>query len=97
MPTVKDGVASVVSQERLIKQIYFPKLVLPVAASFGGVVSFGFGLIERGQFPLDHAPIADEKDPRDARKIQGAWRMGEQSRCQAGSERNASVCGRSRC
>ena len=43
--TVKDGVASVVSHERLIKQIYFPKIVLPVAASFGGVVSFAFGLI----------------------------------------------------
>jgi lipopolysaccharide transport system permease protein len=42
---IKDGVASVVSQERLIKQIYFPKLVLPVGASFGGVVSFAFGLI----------------------------------------------------
>ncbi len=43
--TVKDGVTSVVSQERLIKQIYFPKLVLPVSASLGGIVSFGFGLV----------------------------------------------------
>ena len=34
-----------VSQERLIKQIYFPKLVLPLAASMSGVVSFAFGLI----------------------------------------------------
>ncbi len=43
--TVKDGVSSVVSQERLIKQIYFPKLVLPVASTFSGVVGFAFGLI----------------------------------------------------
>jgi lipopolysaccharide transport system permease protein len=43
--TVRDGVGSVVSQERLIKQIYFPKLVLPFAASISGVVSFAFGLI----------------------------------------------------
>ena len=28
--TVKDGVSAVTSQERLIKQIYFPKLVLPL-------------------------------------------------------------------
>ena len=35
----------VVSQERLIKQIYFPKLVLPVATASAGVVSFAFGLI----------------------------------------------------
>jgi ABC-type polysaccharide/polyol phosphate export permease len=43
--TVRDGVFAVVSRERLIKQIYFPKLVLPVAASLSGVVSFSFGLI----------------------------------------------------
>jgi ABC-type polysaccharide/polyol phosphate export permease len=43
--TVKDGVSAVVSQERLIKQIYFPKLVLPLSASLAGVVSFAFGLI----------------------------------------------------
>jgi ABC-type polysaccharide/polyol phosphate export permease len=35
----------VVRQERLIKQIYFPKLVLPVSGSLSGVVSFAFGLI----------------------------------------------------
>jgi homopolymeric O-antigen transport system permease protein len=43
--TVKDGVASIVSRERLIKQIYFPKLVLPVSTTIGGVVSFAFGLV----------------------------------------------------
>jgi ABC-type polysaccharide/polyol phosphate export permease len=43
--TVRDGVTSVVMQERLIKQIYFPKLVLPVAAATAGVVNFMFGLV----------------------------------------------------
>jgi lipopolysaccharide transport system permease protein len=43
--TVGDGVKSVVEKERLIKQIYFPKLVLPVAASMSGVAGFAFGLI----------------------------------------------------
>ncbi len=43
--TVKDGVTSVTGQERLIKQIYFPKLVLPVSAVAAGVVNFAFGLI----------------------------------------------------
>jgi lipopolysaccharide transport system permease protein len=43
--TVKDGVVSVTGQERLIKQIYFPKLVLPVAAAAAGIANFAFGLI----------------------------------------------------
>ena len=42
---VKDGVTAIVSRERLIKQIYFPKLVLPVATTMAGIVSFAFGLI----------------------------------------------------
>ncbi len=43
--SMRDGASSVVLQERLIKQIYFPKLVLPVANVMAGVVNFGFGLI----------------------------------------------------
>lgn len=43
--TVSDGATSVLSMERLIKQINFPKLVLPVAAVMAGVVNFAFGLI----------------------------------------------------
>ena len=43
--TVKDGVTAITSQERLIKQIYFPKLVLPVAAVMAGIVNFAFGLV----------------------------------------------------
>jgi lipopolysaccharide transport system permease protein len=43
--SVTDATGSVVSQERLIKQIQFPKIVLPVAATTAGVVGFAFGLI----------------------------------------------------
>jgi ABC-type polysaccharide/polyol phosphate export permease len=43
--SIRDGISSVVSQERLIKQIYFPKLVLPVASSMSGIANFAFGLI----------------------------------------------------
>ena len=43
--TVKDGVGSIVQRERLIKQIYFPKLVLPISTTIGGIVSFTFGLV----------------------------------------------------
>jgi ABC-type polysaccharide/polyol phosphate export permease len=42
---VGDGVNTVVSREKLIKQIYFPKIVLPVATVMAGVVSFMFGLV----------------------------------------------------
>ena len=43
--SISDGIRSVVGQERLIKQIGFPKLVLPVASVFAGIVNFVFGLI----------------------------------------------------
>ncbi len=43
--TVQDAITSVVSAERLIKQIHFPKLVLPLATEFAGIVGFLFGLI----------------------------------------------------
>ncbi len=43
--TVQGGVGAVVGGERLIKQIYFPKLVLPLASASSAVISFGFGLI----------------------------------------------------
>ncbi len=43
--SVTDAAGSVVSQEKLIKQIQFPKIVLPVAATTAGVVGFAFGLI----------------------------------------------------
>jgi lipopolysaccharide transport system permease protein len=42
---VSDGVTSVTSQESLIKQVQFPKIILPVAAVIAGIVNFAFGLI----------------------------------------------------
>ena len=43
--SIVDATTSVASQDRLIKQIQFPKIVLPVAATTAGVVGFAFGLI----------------------------------------------------
>jgi lipopolysaccharide transport system permease protein len=43
--SIGDAVTCVTSRERIIKQVHFPKIVLPVAASIGGIVSFAFGLI----------------------------------------------------
>lgn len=42
---VTDATSSIVSHHRLIKQIAFPKIVLPIAATTAGVVGFGFGMI----------------------------------------------------
>jgi ABC-type polysaccharide/polyol phosphate export permease len=46
--SINDGIASVVGMERIIKQINFPKLVLPVSAVFAGIANFFFGLIPLG-------------------------------------------------
>lgn len=43
--SINDAVTAVTSRERIIKQVAFPKLVLPLAATASGVVSFGFGLV----------------------------------------------------
>jgi ABC-type polysaccharide/polyol phosphate export permease len=53
--SITDAAGSVVSQEKLIKQIQFPKLVLPVAATSAGVVGFAFGLIPLGGIMLLYA------------------------------------------
>ncbi|HSK92419.1 MAG TPA: ABC transporter permease [Candidatus Angelobacter sp.] len=42
---IGDSANSVVGQHRLIKQIAFPKIVLPVAATTAGVVGFAFGIV----------------------------------------------------
>jgi len=42
---IGDATNSVVGQHRLVKQIAFPKIVLPVAATTAGVVGFTFGLV----------------------------------------------------
>jgi ABC-type polysaccharide/polyol phosphate export permease len=43
--TITDASQSVVSQGPLIRQIQFPKLVLPVATTTASVVGFAFGLV----------------------------------------------------
>lgn len=43
--STNDATTSVVSRERIIKQVAFPKIVLPVAATVGGIVNFAFGMI----------------------------------------------------
>jgi ABC-type polysaccharide/polyol phosphate export permease len=42
---IGDGSGSVVASERLIKQISFPKVVLPVSTVLAGIANFAFGLI----------------------------------------------------
>ncbi len=45
LASVNDAIGSVTSQERLIKQLQFPKIVLPMASTLAGIVSFSFGLV----------------------------------------------------
>jgi homopolymeric O-antigen transport system permease protein len=42
---VQDSTMSVVSQERLIKQIQFPKIVLPLSSMTSAVIDFAFGML----------------------------------------------------
>jgi len=42
---VNDAILSVVARERIIKQVHFPKIILPVSATVSGIVNFVFGLI----------------------------------------------------
>jgi lipopolysaccharide transport system permease protein/teichoic acid transport system permease protein len=42
---ITDGTSSVVAMEKLIKQINFPKIVLPTASVVAGIANFFFGLI----------------------------------------------------
>jgi len=46
--SITDATASIVRQDQLIKQIQFPKIVLPLAATSAGVVSFAFGTVALG-------------------------------------------------
>ena len=43
--TVSDSVNSVIAQGQLIKQIQFPKIVLPVVTNGAGLVNLGFGML----------------------------------------------------
>jgi homopolymeric O-antigen transport system permease protein len=47
-----DATLSIVAQERIIKQVAFPKIVLPTAATASGIVSFAFGMIPLGGLML---------------------------------------------
>jgi ABC-type polysaccharide/polyol phosphate export permease len=46
--SISDAITAVTSQDRLIKQVHFPKIVLPFAATVAGLVNFAFGLIGLG-------------------------------------------------
>ena len=50
--------SSIVSQDQLIKQIQFPKIVLPTAATVAGIVSFAFGT-DRPRAPDAVLPAPD--------------------------------------
>jgi ABC-type polysaccharide/polyol phosphate export permease len=43
--SIGDGITSVTAQEQIIKQVQFPKVVLPLAAVVSGIVNFAFGMI----------------------------------------------------
>ncbi len=43
--SLNDAITSVTSRERIIKQVNFPKIVLPVASTVSGIANFAFGLI----------------------------------------------------
>lgn len=43
--SIADAVTCVTTRERVIKQVAFPKIVLPMSVSVGGVASFVFGLV----------------------------------------------------
>jgi ABC-type polysaccharide/polyol phosphate export permease len=43
--SVGDSIQSVVAQGPLVRQLQFPKVVLPLSATFAGVVNFAFGMI----------------------------------------------------
>ena len=46
--SIGDAITSVTTRDRIIKQVKFPTLVLPVAAVVSGIVSFAFGMIPLG-------------------------------------------------
>jgi ABC-type polysaccharide/polyol phosphate export permease len=50
--SITDSTSSIVRNDQLIKQIQFPKLVLPVSAATAGIVSFAFGTVALGLLML---------------------------------------------
>lgn len=51
---INDATTSVVRQERLIRQIAFPKIILPISSASAGVVGFAWGLIPLAGILLLH-------------------------------------------
>ena len=51
---IGDAATSVIRHDRLIRQIAFPKLVLPVSSATAGVVGFAWGLVPLGVLLLLH-------------------------------------------
>ena len=43
--SIGDSISSVVAQGPLIRQLQFPKVVLPLSATFAGIVNFSFGVV----------------------------------------------------
>ncbi|HEY5629304.1 MAG TPA: ABC transporter permease [Candidatus Limnocylindrales bacterium] len=43
--TIAGSTTSVIGREKIIKQVHFPKIVLPLSTSVGGIANFMFGLI----------------------------------------------------
>lgn len=66
--SITSGIGSVVGMERLIKQINFPKLVLPVSSVIAGIVNFFFGLIPLGVLILVFFRTDVLVDPLEAGK-----------------------------
>jgi ABC-type polysaccharide/polyol phosphate export permease len=52
---VIDATGSLVEQDRLIKRIQFPKIVLPIASTTAGIAGFAFGLIPLAAIMLLYA------------------------------------------
>lgn len=46
--SLSDATTCITVRDKVIKQVQFPKIVLPVAATASGVVSFAFGLVPLG-------------------------------------------------
>ena len=43
--SIADAVTCITTRERVIKQVAFPKIVLPISVSVGGIANFLFGLV----------------------------------------------------
>ena len=93
---------SVVSQDRLIKQIPFPKLVLPVAATTAGVVGFALGLVPLGRLLLllrDRLRLTRPARSRSSRPCStcSRWRWRSSSPRRTSSSATSATCSATSC